>query len=74
MADKPKVTKLRLQIPKGMKIEDVVNRLEISFEPAAGGAAAPHFNENYCCVDVAVAGPFSSISAAPGGDDDTGTA
>lgn len=68
MAATPKVTKLRLQIPKGMKIEDVVNRLEISFEPSTS-AAAPHFNVNYCCVDAAVVGPFSSISEAPGGDD-----
>ena len=69
MPGKTKVTKLRVQIPRGMKVEDVVQKLEISFEPAQG--ASPHFNTgNYCCVDVAVAGPFASISNNGGGGGD----
>jgi hypothetical protein len=66
MAAKPKVTKLRIQIPRGMKIEDVIDKLEVSFEPATG-AAAPHINSNFCCVDAAVAGPFSTVSESDGG-------
>ena len=68
MAGKTKVTKLRVQIPRGMKVEDVVQKLEISFEPTQGSSA--HINTNFCCVDVAVAGPFSTISRNGGGGDD----
>jgi len=77
MAAKAKVTKLRLQIPKGMKVEDLVQKLEISFEAAEAphtGAATARWNENYCCVDAAVVGPFSTISENGGGGGDEGTA
>lgn len=54
------VTKIRIQIPKGAKIEDVVSRLEITFEEAKGGGA--EFNKNICCADVSVVSPVSTVS------------
>ena len=57
------VTRIRLRIPKGMKIEDVMSKLEISFESV--DPSGLEFNQNHCCVDVALVGPVSTISAAP---------
>jgi len=56
------LTKIRIQVPPGAKIEDIVSRLELSFEEKA--PTGQEINKNYCCVDVAVVGPFSSVSYA----------
>jgi hypothetical protein len=64
MANVP-VTKVRIQVPRGMKIEDVFSSLELSFEDAPDSGI--EFNTSYCCVDVAVAGPFSTIADNGGG-------
>ena len=62
MSDKKAVplTKIRVQVPPGLKIEDIVSRLELSFEQKAPTGA--EINQNYCCVDVSVVGPFSTVS------------
>lgn len=60
MTDKTPVTDPRVTVPDGENIEDVLSKLEVSIdetEKAAGG-----INANYCCVDVSVVGPFSTIS------------
>lgn len=57
------VTKIRFQIPRGMKVEDVISRLEISFEEVEPTGA--EFNQDFCCADVALIGPFSTVSATP---------
>jgi hypothetical protein len=67
MAGKEKVTKLRIQIPKGMKIEDILDKLEVSFEPATG-VAASRLNFGECCVDVAIGpGGIGGDSGGGGG-------
>jgi hypothetical protein len=58
------LTRIRLRVPKGVKIEDVVSELKISFEEVDTTAA--EINSNTCCVDVALVSPVSTIS-------DTGT-
>ena len=61
MANNPApVTKLRIQVPRGTKVEDLISKLEISFEPAPDSAA--QINTGVCCVDVSVVGPFSAVS------------
>lgn len=63
MADKPKpvpVTRIRIQVPKGVKVNELVSKLELSFEEVASGGA--EFNKDVCCVDVAVVGPYSTIA------------
>lgn len=60
MSDKKPVTDPRVTVPEGENIEEVLSKLEVSIddtEKAAGG-----INQNYCCVDVSVVGPFSTIS------------
>lgn len=64
MANAP-VTKIRIQVPRGTKVEDILSKLEISFEQASDSGI--EFNTSYCCVDVAVAGPFSTIADNGGG-------
>ena len=54
------LTKIRIQVPKGVKIEDIVSNLQLSFEEVTQTGA--EFNSNHCCVDVAVVGPFSTVS------------
>lgn len=54
------LTKIRIQVPKGVKIEEIVSNLQLSFEEVAQDGA--EFNKDYCCVDVAVVGPFSTVS------------
>jgi hypothetical protein len=67
------VTKIRIQVPKGTKVEDVLKGLELTFEPAEDSAA--QFNTtNFCCVDVAVVGPFATIASNGGGGDGGETA
>jgi hypothetical protein len=61
MPDKPApVTKVRIQVPKGTKIEDLISKLEITFEQASGSGI--EFNSGHCCVDVSVVSPVSTIS------------
>jgi hypothetical protein len=61
MADDPvPVTKIRVLVPKGKKIEEVMSKLEISFEEAADSGA--EINTRFCCVDASVVGPFSTVS------------
>ncbi|MBQ0772027.1 hypothetical protein [Parasphingorhabdus sp.] len=72
MAKKGPVTKIRIRVPRGMKVEDILSKLELSFEEVDTGGV--ELNSSYCCVDVAVVGPVSTISAAPGRPDDTGYA
>ena len=55
------VTKIRIQIPAGAKIEDVLSKLEITFEEA-GSDVEGQFNQDTCCVDVAVLSPISTIA------------
>ena len=62
MATAP-VTKLRIQVPRGAKVEDILSKLEISFEEAPDDGT--EINTSYCCVDVSVVGPFSTVSAVP---------
>ena len=57
------VTKIRIQVPEGIKVEDLVSKLELSFEEVA--PTGEEIGMHYCCVDVAVVGPFSTISAKP---------
>lgn len=54
------LTKIRIQVPKGVKIEEIVSNLQLSFEEVAQSGA--EINKDYCCVDVAVVGPFSTVS------------
>lgn len=62
MGDKKPVADPRVTVPEGENIEEVMSKLEVSIEEtekAAGG-----INQNYCCVDVSVVGPFSTVSVA----------
>lgn len=68
MATAP-VTKIRIQIPQGMSVEDVLSKLEVTFETAPEGGI--EWNTNYCCVDASVVGPFSTVSANPGDNGNT---
>jgi hypothetical protein len=54
------LTKIRIQVPKGVKIEEIVSNLQLSFEEVAQTGA--EINKDYCCVDVSVVGPFSTVS------------
>jgi hypothetical protein len=56
------LTKVRIQIPKGASIKDVLGKLEITFEEKAASDVEGQFNENHCCVDVAVVSPVSTVS------------
>lgn len=65
MADKPKksavpVTRIRIQVPKGVRVDELVSKLELSFEEVSSSGA--EINKDVCCVDVAVVGPFSTVS------------
>jgi hypothetical protein len=54
------VTKIRIQVPKGTKVEDLVSKLEITFEEAKGSGI--EFNSNHCCVDASIVSPVSTVS------------
>ena len=46
------VTRLRIQIPRGMRIEDVLNKLEINFE--AIESEGRELGRPTCCQDAVV--------------------
>jgi hypothetical protein len=52
------VTKIRIQVPKGTKVQDLISKLEISFEEAKSGGI--EFTKGECCVDVAIVSPAST--------------
>ena len=56
------VTKIRLRIPSGMKVGEVISRLEITFEDVepTGAEIRPDLS---CCVDATVISPVSTVSA-----------
>lgn len=56
------VTHVRIQIPRGTKISDVLERLEISFEEVEPAKPLEFKPDVSCCVDVAVVSPVSTIS------------
>ena len=55
------VTKIRIQVPKGTRVEDLISKLEITFEETK--ASGIEFNTNHCCVDASVVSPVSTVSA-----------
>lgn len=57
---KDQVTKIKILIPEGMTVEDVLKRLEITFEKSKVTGA--EINQDYCCVDVALVSPVSTVS------------
>lgn len=62
MADdkKQQVTKIKILVPKGKSVEDVLSKLELSFEQVEPD---PHeINQDVCCVDVALVSPVSTVS------------
>ncbi|WP_346622542.1 hypothetical protein [Blastococcus montanus] len=56
------VTKIRLRIPSGMKVSDVISRLEVTFEEIepTGAEIRPNLD---CCVDATVISPVSTVNA-----------
>lgn len=66
------VTKVRLRIPRGMKVEEVLAKLEISFESV--DPTGIELNKNTCCVDVSIVSPVSTIAYGGGGGDGTSMA
>lgn len=54
------VTKVRLRVPEGVKIEELISKLEISYEQVEPSSA--EVNSNVCCVDVSVVSPVSTVS------------
>lgn len=58
MADQ--VTKVKILVPKGKDLKDVISKLELTFEEVEPD---PHeINQDVCCVDVAVVSPVSTVS------------
>jgi hypothetical protein len=53
------VTHVRVRIPKGMKVSDVVSRLEISFEEIE--PTGEEIGPNFCCVDAVIVSPVSTV-------------
>jgi mannose/fructose/N-acetylgalactosamine-specific phosphotransferase system component IID len=60
MTDSTPITKIKFLIPKGMKIEEIIQNLQISFEEKE--ETGEEFNQNVCCVDVALVSPVSTIN------------
>jgi hypothetical protein len=55
------VTRIRLRIPKGMKVSDVISKLEITFEEVEPiGAEIKITDMDMCCVDIPIVSPVSS--------------
>lgn len=56
------VTRIRLRIPAGMKVSDVISRLEVTFEEEepTGAEIRPDLS---CCVDATIVSPVSTVSA-----------
>ncbi len=70
-----KVYKLRVKVPKGMKLEMVVDHddeMDDATADAETESGRIKVDGNYvtCCVDGAVVSPFSTVSytGGPGGD------
>lgn len=56
------VTKVRILIPPGASLQDIMGKLEISFQKAEPADVEGQFNQNTCCVDVAVVSPVSTVN------------
>jgi hypothetical protein len=56
------VTKVRILIPKGVALSEVISKLEISFVEAKPGEVEAQFASGHCCVDAAVVSPVSTVS------------
>ncbi|MEW5727966.1 MAG: hypothetical protein AB1918_09090 [Pseudomonadota bacterium] len=67
-----KVTKLRIQIPRGMKVEELVEKIEVSFEVVEPNPNEIKVNLD-CCVDATIVSPVSTI-AHTGGRSGSGNA
>jgi hypothetical protein len=51
------VTRIRLRIPKGMKVNDFISRLEITFEEVEPISEELKIGGDMCCVDVPIISP-----------------
>lgn len=60
LADRDQITKIKFLIPQGTKVEDILAKLELTFEEVPPDATT--FNENVCCVDVALVSPVSTVN------------
>jgi hypothetical protein len=60
------VTRIRLRIPKGMKVSDVISKLEITFEEVEPTGEEIKIGGCWeCCVDAAVVSPISTVQNHP---------
>lgn len=57
------ITKVRILIPKGMKVEDVIKNLQITFESVEPDPKEIK-GDLSCCVDVAVVSPVSTVNVS----------